>query len=99
MKKKIIVPVILAAAIVAGTAGTAAAATLADRNAYIRCVAPNTEITQHQRERLLGIAYRALEGYRAHVPSRTLIPRLAIQYHLTYREAEKVYYCAVGNLT
>lgn len=69
--------------------------TLAERNAYVRCVAPATEVSLSLRVRLLTYAGRALEGIRADVPAWKVTRTLRIEYRLTAAEASRVYWCVV----
>lgn len=69
--------------------------TLAQRNAYISCVAPGTEVGYTLRVKLLTYAGKALEGIRAGVPSSTITAGLRAQYHITSAEASKVYWCTL----
>lgn len=69
--------------------------TLAQRNAYVRCVAPATEVSYTLRVRLLSYASKALEGIRARVPAATVTAGLRKLYHLTVTEASRVYWCTV----
>jgi len=86
-----------AAVEVAEQAATATASfgTRAERDAYIRCVAPSTEVSLTLRVKLLTYAGRALEGIRAGVPASKVTAVLRAEYHLTTTEASKVYWCTV----
>lgn len=84
---------------VVGTEPTAVAAadfgTLAQRNAYIRCVAPSSGVTLKQRILMLNVAQKALEGIRGGVPSSTVIISLDRLYPITREEARKAYWCTM----
>lgn len=75
------------------TASTAEFGTLAQRNAYISCVAPGTEVSPTLRIKLLNYAMKALEGIRANVPAATVTASLRRIYGLSSTEASKVYWC------
>jgi hypothetical protein len=75
-------------------AGTASADTLAERNAYISCVAPGTEVGYSLRIKLLSAGYRALEGLRAGVPYSDIVVVLKREYGFTSTEAWTVLSCA-----
>lgn len=77
------------------TAEAATFGTLAQRNAYISCVAPGTEVSYTLRVNLLRYAGRALEGIRAHVPASKVTAVLRTEFHLTATEASRVYWCTV----
>lgn len=77
----------------AHTAPAHAMGTRAQRDAYIKCVAPGTELTPALRTKLLRIAGKALEGIRAKVPAKTVVTGLARLYKITRPEASRAYWC------
>lgn len=83
------------AATTTATATAASYGTLAERNAYVRCVAPSTGVTLNLRIRLLSFSAKALEGIRAGVPAPLVTATLRSRYGLTTAEASRVYWCTV----
>lgn len=78
------------------TAATSSFGTLAQRNRYIGCVAPGTEVGYTLRVNLLRAAARALEGIRAGVPDSRIVRTLQREFpqlSLTSREGLRIVVC------
>jgi hypothetical protein len=91
----------LAIALVVPASSAAAASngtTLAQRNAYISCVAPSQGMTMTQRINALSVGFKVLEGLTAGVPKVTLVSGIKKQYRLSSSEAWSAYYCARAHL-